>query len=120
MVYLVRESHIKLKRLMAIVSAKLSTVGGEQPLSFFFLFSLSRFPIYHQRSLYEYEPTFVPYSIARPSSAVITVKDTVSIAIKSERSTRPSTIQMIVMSLETTATGTLSPNLQVVTKNNVG
>ena len=43
MVYLVRESHIKLKRLMAIVSAKLSTVGGEQPLSFFFLFSLSVF-----------------------------------------------------------------------------
>lgn len=83
-------------------------------------FSLSidyGFPLVNIDHLSEYEPTFVPYNIDRPSSVVITVKDTVSIAIKREISTRPSTIQMIVISLETTAVGTLSPNLQAVTNN---
>ena len=54
--------------------------------------------------------TFAPYS-ADWFSVVIIVRDTVRVARKIEISTRPITIQTIVISLETTSTGTFSPYL---------
>ena len=60
--------------------------------------------------------TFAPYSADRFSVAII-VRDTVRVARKIEISTRPITIQTIVISLETTSTGTFSPYLQQIKKD---
>ena len=57
------------------------------------------------------KPTFAPYRTGR-LSVTMTVKDTVRTATKMEISVRPITVQTIVISLETTSTGTFSPNLQ--------